>query len=92
MLMRFLQRVNFALQSSFGILCDLAPLLDRGDFAVELDLHSAECGFKSVRIFRLNLVDKANDAIMVIEVLAGTLQAAPFADDLRFEALIGHVC
>ncbi len=57
-----------------------------------MDLHRAECGFERVRVLRLNLVDESNNAVVVIEVLAGALEAALFADDLRFEALIGHVC
>ena len=92
----FLQCEELALHG-LGVLRNLiypflAPLFDWGDFAIELDLHRAECGFERVRVFRLDLVDKANNAIMVIEVLAGTLQAAPFADYLSFETLIGHVC
>ncbi len=70
----------------------LASLLDCCDFAIELDLHRAEGGFERVRILRFDLVDKAKNAVVAVEVLAGTLQATPFADYLGFQALIGHVC
>ncbi len=97
MAVRFFQRVYLALQTSFGVLRDLvfallASLLDCGDFAIELDLHRAEGGFERVRILRLDLVDESNNTVVCVEVLAGTLQAAPFADYLGFQALIGHVC
>ncbi len=85
------------LQPGFGISRDLvdaflASLLDYGDFAVKLDLHRAEGGFERVRVLRLDLVDKANNAVVTIKVFAGALEATPFADDLGFEAIIGHVC
>ena len=81
----------------FGILRDLvdpflASLFDRGYFAIKLNVHNAECGFKSVRVFRFHQVDKSNNAVVAIEILAGTLETASFADDLRFLALIDNVC
>jgi hypothetical protein len=103
--MGFLQSVHLVLQIGFRLFfqCEdlplhglidtfLAFLFDRGHFAIELNLHRAECGFERVRVFRLDLVDESNNAVVVIEVLAGTLEAALFADDLSFKTLIGHVC
>ncbi len=77
MLMGFLQSVHLVLHG-LGVLRNLiypflAPLFDWGDFAIELDLHRAECGFERVRVLRLDLVDESNNAVVVIEVLAGTL-------------------
>ncbi len=80
------------LQTGFDISRNLASLLNCSDFAVELDLHRAEGGFERVRVLRLDLIDKANNAVVAIKVFASTLEAAPFADDFGFEALIGHVC
>ncbi len=93
-------RVNLVLQTSFGmfgILRDLvdpflASLFDRGDFAIKLNVHNAECGFKSVRVLRFHQVNESNNAVVTIKILAGTLETASFADELSFLALVDNVC
>ena len=56
-----------------------------------MGLYFAQCGLKSVGIFRFYLVDKPNHAVVSIELLPGTFVSAPFTDNLRLHALISHV-